>query len=586
MPRSDTITTRFEEPLQSMASSLFSGMARDFASRLPRFPRAFASLFLAAGLGLALTAIAPPAEAKRIALVIGNSRYGHTDPLTNPANDGAAVSQRLTDLGFDVTSDFDLGIARLRSEISAFKRKVADGDTVVIYYAGHGMEVNGSDYLLPVDADLQIPSDVDDQGYPLDHLFFTERKNINVIIVFDACRDNAFVRKTHSNEAGTGTIDVPDGVMVIFSAAPREVALDGDPGTDASQSRNSVFANAMLNSLASPGLNETDLVKEVRRQVREHSQGQQNPRVIGLLNQTVTFNPSRRAMPAPTDVASNPPVSPPPETHIAPPPEPTPTVLASNDTPPQAVTRHVEAPPTSSVQSPTPQPEVRPQPVQPRPEPTTPPPQQYVAPTQQPQTQAAPDPGPRPPPVTQPPAQDPPARSPFYSNPPPTQTTVSASNDRPPPTQGPPPLVQQPFNDQPLDPMLLTINRVARNPQGVFTIANLGDKVLPRRPTLQPVPVLKIPASFCSQVERNSFHDRLYVPARTTAYANNDAAGQYITNLDALRREYQSADNGFYVVVVKESQDYKRVADQQLVVSNQYLKLFDTIMDTPIKDCH
>ena len=159
---------------------------------------------------------------------------------------------------------------------------------------------------------------------------------------------------------------------------------------------------------------------------------------------------------------------------------------------------------------------------------------------------------------------------------------VAAATDDP----GPATSASSPaFSDAPQNPLLLRMRRADADANGGFNMAMLGEDFLPNRPKLPSVPRVEIPPSFCSIDDRNTFHDRVYIPARDIAYANDTAAGDYIARLEHLRGEYQRAGKGFYVVVVAESQDYKRVADHELEISDKYFKLFDAIMKTPVKAC-
>ena len=492
---------------------------------------------LCAVFGLAALAGARPALADRLALVIGNGAYANADQLPNPQRDAAAVGERLSALGFDVTERTDLGIGRLRTEISAFKRKVHDGDIIVVYYAGHGMEVSGHEYMIPVDADIRAQGDVSDQGYDITDLFFEDMGDVSLVFLFDACRDNVFVHKAGSKRAGTNPAASP-GRLVLLAADSSQQSFDGDPGNGAGDAQNSVFATAVLHALNVPGDNEMDFVRHVITEVRQRTQDRQVPQMVSLLNHGVVFNGG--AAPTMLAAASPPPRAPEPAT---PPPEPAPSaapaqMAAADPAPAAPIVRTLTAQPdvSSLLRSDAPAELTR----------TGPPTQEM--PRQAPPPEAQPTAAP----ITLPPAAAP------------TLPPAAAGG---------------------ADAMLATIPRAAHAEPGAFTIAALGYKTLPPRPVLQTAPEVNIPPTFCSLQDRNKFHDEVYAPARTIAYANNEAAAHYISDLDALRREYQSQINGFYVVVVKESQDYKAVADTQFAISERYRKLFDALMDRPVGHC-
>ncbi len=496
---------------------------------------------LCAVFGLAALAGARPALADRLALVIGNGAYANADQLPNPQRDAAAISERLSALGFDVTERTDLGIGRLRTEISAFKRKVHDGDIIVVYYAGHGMEVSGHEYMIPVDADIRAQGDVSDQGYDITDLFFEDMGNVSLVFMFDACRDNVFVHKAGSKRAGANPAASP-GRLVLLAAAPSQQSFDGDPGSGTGDAQNSVFASAVLHALNVPGDNEMDFVRRVITEVRQRTQDRQIPQMVSLLNHGVVFNGG--AAPSVQAAASPPPRAPEP----APPPQ--------DVAPPAAPVQMAAAEPVSGapiVRRLTAQPDVS-----------------SLLRSDAPAEPAA--------------APAPPARD-MAPAPRPPEAELAAPPITPPLASPPAAAAAPPAPAGGTDAMLATIPRAAHAQPGAFTIAALGYKTLPPRPVLQTAPEVNIPPTFCSLQERNKFHDEVYAPARTIAYANNEAAAHYISDLDALRREYQSQINGFYVVVVKESQDYKAVADTQFAISERYRKLFDTLMDRPVAHC-
>jgi len=152
----------------------------------------FRSFFLAVAV-LATTAVAAHAD-KRVALVIGNSAYKNVNRLKNPANDAAAVVAMFKAAGFDaVDLRQDLNVVEMRRALREFGNKTRDADVAVIYYAGHGIELDGTNYLIPVDATLETDTDVLDETFPLDRVLFAiePAKQLRLVIL-DACRDNPF----------------------------------------------------------------------------------------------------------------------------------------------------------------------------------------------------------------------------------------------------------------------------------------------------------------------------------------------------------------------------------------------------------
>ena len=149
-------------------------------------------------LAAALLLMCQPAWAeKRVALVIGNSAYQNVAPLPNPVNDGTVIAATLKDAGFEVV-DFrhDLPATETRRVLRDFADRASDADIAVVYYAGHGMEVDGTNYLIPIDAKLERDTDVYDEAFSLDRVLLAiePAKRLRLVIL-DACRDNPFARK-------------------------------------------------------------------------------------------------------------------------------------------------------------------------------------------------------------------------------------------------------------------------------------------------------------------------------------------------------------------------------------------------------
>jgi uncharacterized caspase-like protein len=242
-------------------------------------------------LGIVLTVwltsmVGQPAFAeKRVALVIGNSAYQKVATLTNPANDAAAVAAMLKQAGFDsVDSRMDLKAAEMRRALREFGNKTRDADVAVIYYAGHGIEVDNTNYLIPVDAQLETDTDVYDETFPLDRILVAVEpaKQLRLVIL-DACRDNPFSRtmkRTVTSRAiGRGLAKVEPtspNTIIAFAAKAGSTASDGD-------SKNSPFAAAVVEHLPKPGLDLRRAFGFVRDDVLKNTGNKQEPFVYGSL---------------------------------------------------------------------------------------------------------------------------------------------------------------------------------------------------------------------------------------------------------------------------------------------------------------
>src|SRR6478672_6591256 len=222
---------------------------------------------------------------KRVALVIGNSAYQKVAKLPNPANDAAAVAAMLKAAGFDlVESKSNLTAADLRKALRDFGSKARDADMAVVYYAGHGIELDGTNYLIPVDATLETDSDVLDETLPLDRaLFAVEPAKQLRLVILDACRDNPFAktmkRTIASRAIGRGLAKVEPtspNTMIAFAAKAGSTASDGD-------SKNSPFAAALVERLPTPGLDLRKAFGFVRDDVLKNTGYKQEPYVYGSL---------------------------------------------------------------------------------------------------------------------------------------------------------------------------------------------------------------------------------------------------------------------------------------------------------------
>ena len=199
---------------------------------------------------------APAFAEKRVALVLGNSAYRNVAPLANPVNDSARIAATLKEAGFDVVdSRRDLPAAETRRALRDFADRARDADIAVVYYAGHGIEVDGGNYLIPVDARLERDTDIYDEGLSLDRILIAiePAKKLRLVIL-DACRDNPFARtmkRTVASRAiGQGLAKVEPtspNVLIAYSAKAGSTAADGD-------GQNSPFTSALSHHLTKPGL--------------------------------------------------------------------------------------------------------------------------------------------------------------------------------------------------------------------------------------------------------------------------------------------------------------------------------------------
>jgi len=215
----------------------------------------------------------PPAE-QRVALVIGNSNYQTAPRLSNPGNDAQSMAQLLNSAGFEVTQATDLARSEMVRVVQDFSAKVAErgpGTVAMIYYAGHGVQVAGENYLLPVDAKISSPSDLDGNSLRLVDMMGTLEsiQSRMRIVVLDACRNNPF---PEANDKGRGLaiVDAPNGSIVGYSTAPGMEAQDGD-------GNHSPYTTAFLNNARQPNLPIEQLFKRVRLEVNNATNGRQTP---------------------------------------------------------------------------------------------------------------------------------------------------------------------------------------------------------------------------------------------------------------------------------------------------------------------
>ena len=263
----------------------------------------------------------PPPAVRRIALVIGNGRYtAEKDVLENPPNDAKAIAKALTRIGFygvkpngdDFAVNFaapgvpaliDLDQKRLGRALAALERAAPGVSQAVIYYAGHGIEVSGENYLIPIDAKLAHDTDAKYETQPL-------RRALDAIdgatglrlVILDACRNNPFRARLFRNRGDGGglrSIEPPGNVLVAYAAKHGSFASDGKKGTV-----NSPFAAALLSHIEKPGLEVVDLFREVKDDVLDRTEHLQEPYLYGSLGRRREYFVLPVAVPRPNTAAN------------------------------------------------------------------------------------------------------------------------------------------------------------------------------------------------------------------------------------------------------------------------------------------
>jgi len=227
-----------------------------------------------------------PSRERRVALVVGNSKYASQASLDNPRNDAEAVATTLRDIGFQsVTTLHNLGRDKMVEALQNFASESDDADWAVVYYAGHGMEVGGSNFLIPVDAKLKADRDVQFEAVALDHVLNSveSAKKLRLVIL-DACRDNPFLpqmRRTLVSRAigrGLAPIETDRSMLVFFAAKHGQISMDRIDG------KNSPFTTSLVHWMKMPGLEINKVLRHVRDDVLKVTQRSQEPYQYGSLS--------------------------------------------------------------------------------------------------------------------------------------------------------------------------------------------------------------------------------------------------------------------------------------------------------------
>jgi len=239
---------------------------------------------------MGFAAASASADGKRVALVVGNSAYRNVPELPNPANDAGDVAAALNRLGFSVTLIANASFEEMRRGLIALGREAAGADMAVMYFAGHGMEISGENWLIPIDAELKKDIDAENEAISLRSVMLQVSNTTSLgLVVLDACRNNPFAAKMHralalraATAGGLGRIEPVGNVLVAYAARDGTTALDGD-------GRNSPFTTALLHNIETPGIEVTFMFRNVRDDVMEATRNEQQPFVYGSLSRRAIY---------------------------------------------------------------------------------------------------------------------------------------------------------------------------------------------------------------------------------------------------------------------------------------------------------
>lgn len=223
---------------------------------------------------------------RRVALVIGNASYPSPGQLRNPVNDARDMASVLQSLGFEVILSTDSSLQQMDEDIREFYRAIQQGSVGVFYYAGHGIQSKGENYLIPVDAQIEAEQELPYAAVPLGRvlgLMDAADNDVNVVIL-DACRNNPFERRWRStSERGLANVDAARGFFIAYATGPGEVAEDGEGS-------NGTFTAALLEYIQTPDLRIGDLFIAVRNRVLQQTNDEQTPWETSSLTGYFAFN--------------------------------------------------------------------------------------------------------------------------------------------------------------------------------------------------------------------------------------------------------------------------------------------------------
>lgn len=241
------------------------------------------------------------APERRLALVIGNGAYTNAPPLKNPPNDARDMAATLKELGFEVASGINVSQREMKSLIRDFGQKLKTGGSGLFYYAGHGVQSKGRNYLIPIEADIQSEIEVEDAGLDVNLVlgYMDDAQNGLNIVILDACRNNPFARSFRSASNGLAQVDAPTGTLIAYATAPGRVASDGT-------GQNGLYTSELLKQMRISGLGVTEMFMRVRAEVMKQTANKQVPWESSSLVGTFYFSaPAKNGTASPTSADAN-----------------------------------------------------------------------------------------------------------------------------------------------------------------------------------------------------------------------------------------------------------------------------------------
>jgi len=252
--------------------------------------------FLICGLALILGLPLPSNAASRVALIIGIDDYTHLPDLANAGRDAQAIADQLTKLDFEVMLHRQTSRRQFYRALAEFETRLASGGTGVVYFAGHGIQSDGRNFLIPADAQIEIDDDLEAEAIDAGRILESMARSGNPlnILILDACRDNPLPRRTRSAARGLSVTSIPSGAKgtaIIYAAGEGQVAEDGPSGG------HGVFADALLNALETSNLTLEQVIKKVTKNVLERTNGRQRPWSLASIQGDFYFNPQATPIP-------------------------------------------------------------------------------------------------------------------------------------------------------------------------------------------------------------------------------------------------------------------------------------------------